>query len=310
VGAISSSADLHAGTSGAEVFKAALRGPRPPLKFTGPHGVAVRHGRLLAVADASGGAVHLIDLQDRTHRMVRGWEDQRLASPLGVVWVGHRLFVTDAERREVIEFDARGTYVRRFGGDVLVRPVGIAYVASRDQLYVVDGGSHCLRVFELSGSVVATIGERGTREGLFNFPSHLCASPGPLSEPGRPRPGPQFLAVADSGNFRVQLLDLDGRCLGVIGRKGDGAGDFSLPKGVAFDSEGHLYVVDAQFENIQVFDASGRLLLAFGEEGGGVGGFWLPAGLAIDEADRIWVADSGNRRVCVFDYLKASRIAD
>ena len=94
--------------------------------------------------------------------------------------------------------------------------------------------------------------------------------------------------------------------MGVIGQKGDGAGDFSLPKGVAFDGEGHIYVVDAQFENVQVFDTSGRLLLAFGEEGNGRGAFSLPAGVAIDEGDRVWVADSGNRRVCVFDYVRAS----
>jgi DNA-binding beta-propeller fold protein YncE len=313
VGALASSADLHAARSGAEAFKAALRGKRPPIRFEGPHGVAVRGGRWLAVADSGGGAVHVLDLQQRTHRVIRGWVDQhagqakhaarfltgaalsaapiqRLGSPVGVAWAGGRLLVTDAERGEVIEFDADGTYRRRFGGEELVRPVGLAWEADRGRLYVVDGGSHCVRVFDSSGSLVETIGRRGPGAGEFNFPSHICVRDGRM-------------AVADSGNFRVQLLDAEGRCLGIIGQQGDGAGDLSLPKGVAFDSAGHIYVVDARFENVQIFETSGRLLLAFGEEGGGVGRFSLPAGLAIDQEDRIWVADSGNRRVCVLDYL-------
>ncbi|MCH7632502.1 MAG: 6-bladed beta-propeller, partial [Planctomycetes bacterium] len=113
------------------------------------------------------------------------------------------------------------------------------------------------------------------------------------------------LLVSDSGNFRVQLLDLEGRPIRTIGQKGDGAGDFSLPKGVAFDSEGHIYVVDAQFENVQVFDSAGQLLMAFGREGTDLGAFWLPSGLTIDDEDRIWVADAGNRRVQLFTYLRA-----
>ncbi len=291
VGSLSGSGDLRAARSGVEVFKAALRGPRPPILFSRPHGVALGPGGLLAVADGS--AVHVLDLTSRRHVRVAGWSEERWGMPLCVSWVGGDLFVTDARRHEVVVLDSAGQYLRRFGGETLVRPVGLAYVPSRRQVYVVDGGAHCIRVFDVSGSAVETIGERGTAAGAFNYPSHIAHRDGRL-------------AVSDSGNFRVQLLDLSGACVGVIGQKGDGAGDFSLPKGVAFDGEGHVYVVDAHFENVQVFDTSGRLLLAFGEEGNGRGAFSLPAGVAIDEGNRVWVADSGNRRVCVFDYVRAS----
>ena len=36
-------------------------------------------------------------------------------------------------------------------------------------------------------------------------------------------------------------------------------GYFAQPKGIAVDSEDHLYVVDANFEAVQIFDAGGTL---------------------------------------------------
>ena len=294
VGAISGSGDLQAGQSGGEAFQAALRGPRGPINFSSPRALAVSDGTLLAVADGGAACVHLLDLKKRTHVMVSGWEDGQFHTPTGACWMGERLFVADAARHEVIELDAHGLFHRRFGDAELARPVGIAYVPSRHQLYVVDGGAHDVAVFEPEGTLVKRIGRPGTAPGEFNHPTHICTD------------GGARLLVADSGNFRVQLLDLEGNSLGTIGRKGNGAGDLALPKGVAFDGDGHIFVVDARFENVQIFDSAGRLLLAFGEEGSGRGQFALPAGVTIDHNNRIWVADSANRRIQVFDYLRVS----
>ncbi|MFQ5461689.1 MAG: 6-bladed beta-propeller [Phycisphaerae bacterium] len=293
VGEMASSSDLHAGRTAKEGFLAAMRGPRPPIKFSSPQALAVDHGTLLAVADAAGGAVHLVDLKNRTYVVSLGSASHRLGTPSGVAWAGGTLFVTDAQRGEVAVFNTTGRLLRTFGQDDLERPVGIAYLPDRKELVVVDGGHHRLVVFGLDGGRVRRIGQRGSEPGSFNFPTHICQGRG-------------MLVVADSGNFRVQILDEEGRWIRTIGQKGDGAGDFALPKGVAFDSEAHIYVVDAQFENVQVFDMQGRLLMAFGEEGRGIGQFWLPAGLAIDAEDRIWVADSGNHRVAVLQYLGSS----
>ena len=113
----------------------------------------------------------------------------------------------------------------------------------------------------------------------------------------------RFLFVADSMNFRIQRFTLDGTPAGSFGRKGDAAGDFALPKGVACDADGQVWVVDAQFENVQGFAPDGQLLLAFGQEGQKPGEFWLPAGVCIDSKRRMWVADTYNRRVQVFEFV-------
>lgn len=292
VGAIADSDDLQASQSGWEAFQSGLRGPRPPIRLSGPHGLAIGQDGWLAVADVSAAAVHLININTRSHRIIAGWEDQRFAAPVGTAWVGQRLFVTDAGRHEVIEMNTMGIVNRHFGIDDLRRPVGITYSQTNQRLYVVDGNAHRLAVFTVEGQLEKFIGQRGSAPGEFNYPSHITST---LDR----------ILVADSGNFRAQWLDFDGHCQQVIGQKGDGAGDLSLPKGVAVDSDGHIYVVDAHFENVQIFNDQGQLLLAWGEEGRNVGEFILPAGIAIDSLDRIWIADAGNRRIQVFQYMKA-----
>jgi DNA-binding beta-propeller fold protein YncE len=102
----------------------------------------------------------------------------------------------------------------------------------------------------------------------------------------------------------VQVLASDRRFLFAFGAPGDGPGYFSRPKGVAVDSDGNIYVVDALFDNVQVFDREGQLLLAFGGPGQAAGQFWLPSEILIDKEDRIYVADTYNERIQVFQYLK------
>ena len=88
-----------------------------------------------------------------------------------------------------------------------------------------------------------------------------------------------------------------------MGRHGDGSGNLAAPKGVAADSQGHVYVVDALFDAVQIFERDGSLLLAFGERGTERGQFWLPAGIFIGPNNRIYIADAYNQRIQIFDFL-------
>ena len=108
-------------------------------------------------------------------------------------------------------------------------------------------------------------------------------------------------------NFRVQVFDPSGIFIAAFGRHGDGSGDFSMPKGVASDSEGAIYVVDTLFDNVQLFDEKGEFLLTLGGRGSGQGEFWLPSGIFIDGGDKLYVCDTYNQRVQVFEILKGGR---
>ena len=73
-----------------------------------------------------------------------------------------------------------------------------------------------------------------------------------------------------------------------------------MPKGIAVDADGVIYVVDAIFDNVQLFNRRGELLLTVGNRGVGFGEFWLPSGAFLSQRGDLYVCDTYNRRVQVF----------
>ncbi len=106
-------------------------------------------------------------------------------------------------------------------------------------------------------------------------------------------------------NFRVQLFNKDGEFLSLFGEIGDATGYLSRPKGIATDSYGNIYIVDALFHAVQIFDKSGKFLYKFGGQGHGNGQFWLPVGIYIDDKDYIYIADSYNSRIQIFKLINS-----
>src|SRR5271166_4553422 len=78
---------------------------------------------------------------------------------------------------------------------------------------------------------------------------------------------------------------------------------FGAPGGVAIDqSNGSVYVVNAELDRVEKFDASGSLISMFGRSGPGKGDFNTPTGIAVDQSSHdIYVVDAGNQRVERFD---------
>mgnify|MGYP002387797573 CR=1 FL=1 len=105
-------------------------------------------------------------------------------------------------------------------------------------------------------------------------------------------------------------LDRDARIKFSIGTKkhGDAEGQFSNPRGLAFDHHrGLLLVADCNNNRVQVFssDDGGSFVSKFGEEDNQPGQFQHPDGLCIDhDHDRILVVDSG------YDHLQSWSLSD
>jgi sugar lactone lactonase YvrE len=253
---------------------------------------ATEGGGIIYVADPDARCVHRYDLARGRYDCLGLSRDAALPSPVGLALTpSGRLYVADSLMGGLFTIGPGDRYLQPFAGDAtLERPTGLAWHEAAGLLLVSDTGSQSLKAYRSDGSFAFEFASRGIGPGEVNFPTYLWAD---ASE----------LLVTDSLNFRVQRFDAEGAFRASFGKNGDRAGDFARPKGVAVDSDGHVYVVDALFNGIQVFDREGRLLLAFGERGQEAGQFWLPNGLFITVDDLIFVADSYNRRVQVFRYL-------
>jgi sugar lactone lactonase YvrE len=250
-----------------------------------PFAVAVSSEGVIAVSDPGLRAVRRYRPKENRHERLQ----EGLVAPLGLAFVGELLVVADGQAATLALFDAAGARVKApWKVPTFVRPTGLALDSARGRLFVVDAGAHCVHVISLTGAEPQRLGERGTGEGQFNFPTHLAVD------------ARGHLFITDSMNFRVQELDETFAFVRSLGGLGDGPGDLPRSKGLAIDAHGNLWVVEGAFDVVQGFDAKGELIAVFGGRGTDGGHLWLPAGLAIDGAGRLYVADTWNGRVQVF----------
>ncbi|MDR3701530.1 MAG: 6-bladed beta-propeller [Candidatus Sulfopaludibacter sp.] len=273
------------------------------LELRKPYGVAADNRGRIYAADTELKTVFVIDAKARTVEKREGSSRTPLVMPVGVaVDAEERLFVSDADLHSIICFNSSGQAVAVFGTASLGRPGGIALDRQRNRLYVADAKAGRIAVFD-SGSFkfvgyFGTPSQSGHRDdGTFLGPTNVAVD----------RRG--TLYVADTLNYRVQVLAPDGKFIRAFGAQGDRPGEFIRPKGIAVDSEGHVYVADAEFNNFQILTPEGQPLLAVGSLGTDPGQFALVAGLYIDAQDRIYTTEMFHGRIQVFQYIGPSGAA-
>lgn len=204
-----------------------------------------------------------------------------------------KMLFTDSSRDKIYVIDLEAKKVRVLNDELFLnQPTGIAYSEDRNEIWVVETGSHRLAVLNEKGELIKKVGLRGENPVEFNYPTFLW-----IDNLGR-------VYIVDSMNFRVQVLDENGEVLSVFGENGDATGYITRPKGIATDSQGNIYLVDALFHTVQIFDIRGNFLYNFGSQGQGQGQLWMPTGIWIDKNDMIYVADSYNSRIQVFKLEK------
>jgi DNA-binding beta-propeller fold protein YncE len=278
------------GKSGSDAWLESLFGASGTLRMSKPYGITTDDAGKIYVTDTGFRTVWVFDEKAKKITMLGAGA---LGTPIGVaVDAKGKVFVSDARGQRVYAYDQNGKQVMALGQkDEFGNPTGLAIDRGTNRLYVANSKLHKIRVYDTeSGKFLFDIGGRGSDDGRLNFPTNLFIKNSKLY-------------VSDTGNFRVQVFDIEGQFLKTFGKVGDRFGEFSRPRGVGVDSEGHIYVADSAFDNFQIFSDDGKILLFVGARGSNPGFFSIPAGLHIDDHDRIYVADQYNNRVQVFQYL-------
>ena len=183
---------------------------------------------------------------------------------------------------------------RGVGIGELNKPRSVA-VDALDNLYVVD----------MTGRV-----QKFSSEGQFllywQMPQTDLGKPKGM---GRDRDG--NIIVVEPHYQRVNHFTPEGKLIAQWGISGTGPGQFKLPRAVATNSKGDLFISEySGAERVQRFHLAAsspgsvtpqvELVGSIGHAGTGPGEFNRPEGICVDSQDRLYVADSCNHRIQIF----------
>ncbi|WP_421932846.1 c-type cytochrome [Phenylobacterium sp.] len=209
----------------------------------------------------------------------------------GHIWVAERCGANNCAGSTldpILEFDAKGRFIKAFGGGMLLFPHGM-FIDRHDHIWLTDGhsdGTKGAQVFEFdtAGKLLRTLGKAGvSAEGPDSFaePNAVLVT----------KNGTIFVAdghTPGKGAARIVKFDAAGKFLKQWGGHGAGPGQLDVPHTLAMDSQGRLFVGDRWNNRIQVFDQEGKLLAVWDQ-------FSRPSGMFIDRHDVLYVADSESR---------------
>jgi streptogramin lyase len=172
-----------------------------------------------------------------------GWPD-------GVDRIPDGLVVADADAEALLFLDERGAVVRSLAAVVGGPPVAsVQRPRYRDgRLCFAEYAEHRVRCVDDAGQQVLSLDRAGHERGELWFP--LVVDIGP---DGR-------LAVADHGNYRVQVFSAQGELLDVIAPEPSAPDVQPQVFDVSFDAAGALWILDSKGARILVWDGPGAAL--------------------------------------------------
>ena len=143
--------------------------------------------------------------------------------------------------------------------------------------------------FGIGGCIGLTNGVSGTNNSEFNAPFDVAVSP----DGGT-------ISVSDSTNNRIQQFSAtNGAFIASFGSSGSDVGQFNTPKGLTYDSDGILNIVDSGDDRLVLAQGS-SVTDATGSGGNGLGQFIGPLNISVGKRG-VYVADTGNNRIQKFD---------
>jgi len=182
---------------------------------------------------------------------------------------GGQWWNSDDGNHRIQIFDSAGNYLNTIGttgtsGSGNNQFHGPRHIAIYNNLlYVADSGNHRVQIFDVSNpaspTYVATIGitgESGSDNTHLNGPSGVTVDA-------------NYIYVADSFNYRIQIFDRSTRTyVATIGTGlGSGNTQFWTPHDVAVDSAGNVYVADFENARVQQFDSNRAYVRTYGTTG-------------------------------------------
>jgi ABC-type Fe3+ transport system permease subunit/streptogramin lyase len=175
------------------------------------------------------------------------------------------------------------------------RGVGVGQL-NKPRSLVTDNGDN-VYVADMTGRI-----QKFSPAGVFMLSWQM-----PQTDLGKPKgmgrdPGGNIIVI-EPHYQRINHFSTNGTLLLQWGVRGTNDGSFILPRAVAVNRDGEIYVSEYTLrDRVQRFSPNGaKWLQSFGTPGTDPGQFNRPEGVCVDTQDRVYVADSCNHRIQVFD---------
>ena len=171
------------------------------------------------------------------------------------------IYVADSRNHRILHIGSDGALLQQWGsfadqqsGNAPIgtfnEPWGVA-VGPDGSVYVTDTWNHRVQKFSAEGQPIKMWGQYG--QPVPDVPESKSFFWGPRGIAVDPQGN---VYVADTGNKRIAVFDLDGNYITDFGTGGLDPGQFDEPVGVAVGSDGTVYVTDTWNQRIQSFSAS------------------------------------------------------
>jgi NHL repeat len=206
-------------------------------------------------------------------------------NPMGIaIDSSGNVYVADQVHQRIAKFTSDGIFIKDWASSI--NPTDIA-IDSLDNVYVTEMFDSRIAKFTSDGILITKWNTGPISRGISVDSSDNI-----------------WVTSANIGNtnYLVQQFTPDG--IQLIQWSSAGNDGVNIPTfngyGIAFDSEGKLFIADTFNHRIQKYETNGSLITQFGISGIGDGEFNSPHDLAIDSQDKIFVSDTHNHRVQVF----------
>lgn len=201
---------------------------------------------------------------------LRAFGKEDIGNKHGIRYLGNALYVTDIKDHRVLKYSPDGKLLKSWGirGEPGLdaahfnAPTDVA-LAENGDMFVTDGyGNSRVAVFDCNGNFKFDFGQQGNGPGQFNMPHNIVIRQ-------------NTVYIADRGNKRLQIFDLNGKLQKVVELKGN-------PFSLAFDRDGMLLVSVTEgnnFHGILKFDDNFKEIARFDNSNDGTVKFKIPHGI-------------------------------
>lgn len=265
-----------------------------PGKFVKPRGIAVDEKGNFYVADTGNNRIQKFDADGKFISIIGdpGEREGKIKEPNGVaIDAEGNLYVTDAGNHKFLKYNSDGTFAEEHNGpDTGFYGPRDLVIGPNNQIYIVDQGRTRVARFQPTSKNFSFIwGVSGSGEGEFRDATGIGT-------------GANLIFVADLGNGRIQVFDLEGKFVR----------QWPIPSWQRSSSEFPDVIFDQETRTVYVTSGSTNEVLAFDENGAPKQGFnpqdaqklENPSSMAILTANKkrwLLVVNSGGNRISKFE---------